>query len=160
MDHYEKMQIEYAMENFVNRKLEKIKNITLLEIIYDPTLRILFQNFIQRGHTVKTEPTILFERFLICENILKNPKLIDNKQIVNQLIEKCTTFESEQHLSKILRNKWVDLHIIRKIEKFKWETMIELICNRDYKNFLTALKEKSTFIKRLLIFIYGEYFFN
>lgn len=160
MDHYERMQIEYAMENFINRKLEKLKNVTLLEIIYDPTLRILFQNFVQQGHTIKTESTILFERFLLCEKILKCPYLVNDRQIISELIEKCTTFESEEQIARILQNKWVDWHTNHEIEKFKWETMIELICNRDYKNFLIALKNKSTLIKKLLIFIYGDNFFN
>lgn len=69
MDHGEHTRIEYAMENFVNRNIKKLNKITSLEIIYDPTIQLLFKKFIQRGHNIKIESTILLERFLLCEKI-------------------------------------------------------------------------------------------
>lgn len=159
MDLFEQTQIEYAMENFVNRKIEKLNDISLLEIINDPTLLILFKKFIQRGHSVETESTILLERFLLCEKILKNSFLINNSHTLKNLIEKCSTYESETKLKNALQSTNEKIVRLYEVEKFKWNTLIELICHDDYKRFLTAVKRKSNLIKSILIFIYGDYFY-
>lgn len=53
MDLLELTQIEYAMENFVNKKIQKLQNISLTDIISDPTLLLLFRKFIQRGQSIE-----------------------------------------------------------------------------------------------------------
>lgn len=159
MDLFEQTQIEYAMENFVNRKIEKLSDISLMQIISDPPLLILFKKFIQRHHTVKTESMILLERFLLCEKILKNTFLINNSHTIESLLEKSVTYEEEEKLRYLMQPINDKINRLYEVEKLKWNTLIELICHDDYKRFLTSVKKKSKLIKSILILIYGDYFY-
>lgn len=159
MNLFERTQIEYALENFVNRKIEKLSDISLMEIINDPPLLILFKKFIQRGHTVKTESVILLDRYILCDKILKNTFLINNSHTINSLIEACTTYAEEKKIRSVLHPSHEKINRLYELEKFKWNTLLELICHDDYKGFLTAVKRKSHLIKSILIFIYGDYFY-
>lgn len=159
MDRFEQTQIEYAMENFVNRKIDKMNDISLTEIISDPPLLLLFKKYIQRGHTVETESTILLERYLLCEKVLKDTFLIDDSRTISSLIDKCSTFAEEEKMRNILSPMNEKINRIYEVEKFKWNTLVELICHDDYKRFLTSVKKKSNLIKNMLILIYGDYFY-
>lgn len=159
MDRFEQTQIEYAMENFVNRKIDKMNDISLTEIISDPPLLLLFKKYIQRGHTVETESTILLERYLLCEKVLKDTFLIDDSRTISSLIDKCSTFAEEKKMRNILNPMNEKINRIYEVEKFKWNTLVELICHDDYKRFLTSVKKKSNLIKNMLILIYGDYFY-
>lgn len=154
MDHTRDTQINQEMENFVNRKLEKLEKITLWENIFDPSLQELFREFIQRSHTTKMESTFLLERFLLCDKITHNPELIDNIPIMESLIENCSTYEQELMIQNLKTGGNSISNCLFEIESFKWRTLIDLICERDYKQFLNAIKNKSILIKRMLTEIY------
>jgi hypothetical protein len=159
MDQFEQSQIEYALENFINRKIETLNDISLMEVITDAPLLLLFKKFIQGGHTVKQESMILLERFFLCEKILKNTFLLNNSHTIENLIEMCTTYTEEEKVRDMLSPVNERINRLYEMEKYKWNTLIELICHDDYKRFLTAVKKKSKLIKTLLISIYGEYFY-
>lgn len=158
MEYTDHMQIEYAMENFVNRNLEKLNRITSMEIIYDPSLQMLFKKFIQRGHSIKMESTILLERFLLCDKIIHNPRLINNMQYMKRLVKKCTTYEQELMVENLKSKTDGISECLYVLEGFKWRTLIDLICQEDYKNFLNAVRNKSKLIRQILIIIYSDRF--
>lgn len=159
MDLFEQSQIEYALENFVNRKIEKLNDISLMKIIDDPPLLLLFKKYISRGHTIKSESMILLERFLLCEKVLKNTYLIDNSHTIENLLELCTTYEEEEKVRSLMHPINEKIKRLYEVEKLKWNTLIELICHDDYKRFLTSVKKKSNLIKSILVFTYGDYFY-
>lgn len=147
-------QIKLDIENFVKRKLEKLEKITLLEIILDPFLQALFREFIQRGQTVEMQSTILLERFLLCDKIIHNPDLMNNTEKMENLIEKCTTYEQELIIQNLKTGHNNMSNCLYEIETLKWKTLIDLICERDYKQFLNAIKNKSSLIEHILVKIY------
>lgn len=156
MDLFERSQIEYALENFVNRKIEKLNDISLMKIIDDPPLLLLFKKYISRGHTAKTESMILLERFILCEKNLKSTHLIDNSHVIENLLELCTTFHEEERIRRLLHPTIEKINRLYEVEKNKWNTLTLLICHDDYKRFLTSVKKKSNLIKNILIFTYGD----
>lgn len=158
MDTNEHTHNDYRMENFVNCNINKLNKMTSMDIVHDPILQFLFKEFVQRGHSIKTEPTLYIERFLLCDKIIKYPTLLNNKCTMNKLIEKCSTYESEIRLRDLANRGIEPLNHLYELERYKYETLIDLICHEDYKRFLTAVKNKSRLIKEILEFIYGDFY--
>lgn len=92
---YSEQQGKFEEENFINKNLEKLKRITSMEILFDPSIRLLFKKFIQRGHTIDLESTNKLERFSLCDRIINNPNLMYNEHIMESLLERCETYEQE-----------------------------------------------------------------
>lgn len=62
------------MENFIERKIKKLNEITLMETLNDVTFRRIFSKFIQKTHEteVRFESSILMTQYLICQkNIVR-----------------------------------------------------------------------------------------
>lgn len=147
-----------AVDNFLDNQMEKLSDITLHEIIYDPIFRNLFARFIQyQFFPYDTESVSILKRFILCEKILKKPDIIDNPVIYETLIELSPTFTWEERIRKLSDQAERNLNFLHMMENLKWETLVELICHHDYERFLRAIDEKSLRIKNLLREIYrGE----
>lgn len=151
--------LDHAMENFVNKKLKKLNQTTLMEIINDTIYRRLFIKFIQKILPGERESTMLLKRFILCQKLMMDKNLFDEKEIFEKLIELCPSFQWEQKIIQLSNGKQKDINFIHVLENLKWETIIELICHNDYKIFLSAIKRNSPAIIKLLREIFRNYYF-
>lgn len=152
---------ELPMESFINKKLKKLNNITLMETVNNVVFRRIFIKFIQKLHSteVEFETMNILKRYIICQKIMLNHEHFEDDETYNKLIELCPSLQWQQKI-KILADKGeTDLNFTYTMEKLKWETIIELICHDDYKTYLTAIKLKSKIITEILIDIYNTYYF-
>lgn len=147
-----------AMDNLINNQLDKLKNITLHEIIYDPIYRNLLARFIQyQFFQYDTESMTILKRFILCERILKNPDIIEDPVVYETLIESSPTFSWEERIRELSVKSQRHLNFPHMMENLEWETIVELICHHDYERFLRAIDEKSPRITSILREIYrGE----
>lgn len=146
----EDLYLGFSMDRFVNKKLNILDNITLMEIINDVIHRRTFIKYVQKTHPSETEPESLrlLKRYILCQKILMNHEDFDDKENFEHLIESCSTFLWEQKLKSLENNGEKDINFI-----------IELICHNDYRFFLTAVKKRSSSIKIILKEIYRLYYF-
>lgn len=157
----EDLYLGFSMDRFVGKKLNKLDNITLMEVVNNVIYRKTFIEYIQKIHPFEqeTESMNLLRRYILCQKILMDHEHFDDKNIFEKLLDSCSTYEWEKKLTSLKEDKDRDLHFIYAMEKLKWETIIELICHNDYKLFLTAVKRKSSLLKTILKDIYQFYFF-
>lgn len=146
------------MDNFLNKILNRLKYISLKEILDDTLLRNLFIKFVQYDIPQDNEAVILLKRFILCEKLIANPVAMDRKTSFENLIERCPSFVWEIKLQNLMHKTGGDLDYVYILECLKWETIIELICHNDYKRFLEAIKTNSKRIRNILATIYTEYF--
>lgn len=154
---YSHAHLYNAMETFVEKKLNKLKHITLRELINDLIYRRLLIKYIECVNPSSDSMNVL-KRFLLCQKILEKHEFFDLKTC-NKLIELSPSFQWEQKLNILWQKRECDLNFIHQMETLKWETILELICHNDYKCFLSAIKRKSTMIIRILKEIYEYYYF-
>lgn len=152
---FTELYTENSMKTFVTRHLKKLEHITLMEIINQTLYRNVFVKFVEQLHPIiETEAIIALKRFILCQKILKNNDLFDNLIIFERLIELSPSYACEQKLRDLFHLGTRDLNFIHILERLKWKTIIELICHTDYKNFLTAIRQKSNQIKSIFRTIY------
>lgn len=152
----------FSMDNIVIKKLlQKLDNITLMETVDDVILRRIFIKFIQKIHDneVEFESMKLLKKYMICQKILLNHELFENDYIYNKLLKSCPSFLWEQRIKSLVHTGEKDINFNYVIEKLKWETMIDLICNDDYRTYLMAIKQKSSTIQEVVKEIYEIYYF-
>lgn len=150
------LNLGYSMDHFINKKLSQLENVTLMETINDIILRRTLIKYIQKLHSSETEleSIILLKRYIICQNILMNHDLFEDRDTFDKLIELSPSFLWEQKIKTLDNKGKKDLNFTYVMEKLKWETVIDLICHDDYKFFLMAIKKKSTLIRSILREIY------
>lgn len=157
----EDLYFGFSMERFVNKKLNNLNDITLMEVVNSVIYRKTFVKYIQKIHPFEpeTESMTLLKRYILCQKILLNHEDFDNKETFEKLIESCPSYEWELKLKSLENVGEKDLHFVYAMEKLKWETIIDLICHNDYKLFLTAVKKRSNLVKTILKEVYKFYYF-
>lgn len=152
---------ELPMESFINQKLKKLNNITLMETVNNVIFRRVFIKFIQKIHSTEAEldTMIMIKRYIICQKLLLNHESFEDDETYNKLIELCPSLLWQQKIRNLANRGETDINFTYTMEKLKWETIIELICHDDYKSYLTAIKLKSKIITEILIDIYNMYYF-
>lgn len=149
----------HAMEIFINKKLNKLEQITLMEVVNDIIFRKLFNEFFEKDRINQYPVVNILKRYTLCEKIIRYPELFNNNIFVENLIDLCPSFEWEQRIINLSLKRTKDLNFFHTIEKLKWETITEIICHDNYRYFLKAIKEKSRKIIRILVSIYWDHFF-
>lgn len=149
------------MDKFTSKILIKLYNYSLMETLSDVMLRRIFIKFIHSIHSteIEFESKKILERYTMCQKILSNKFKLKNTEISQKLILLCPNTQWQQRIEKLTLLGEKDLNFLYIIEKLQWETVIDLICHDDYKNFLTAIKMKSKLILEILADIFDSYYF-
>lgn len=102
----------------------------------------------------------LLNRYILCQKILDIQENFKNKDTFKKLIELCPSMLWIQKI-RILKNTGKkDINFDYKMEKLKWKAVIELICHDDYRDFLVAIRQKSTLIKEILKELYEMIYYQ
>lgn len=150
-----------TIDNFVKKKLNKLDNITLMEILSDVVYRNIFVKFIQKIHPNQEETGAMkmLKRYILCQKILLNQENFNDKNIYIKLIKYCPSFIWELKIQNLSQNGRKDLNFMYVMEQLKWETIIDLICHDGYKAFLLAIKQKSKVLVNLLREVYELFYY-
>lgn len=132
-----------------------------MEIVDNVLFRKIFIKFIQIIHPfeVKFESLILLRRYILCQKIIQNNEIIKFEEIYNKLLALCSNSIWEQRIENLVNQSESSISFVNMFEKLKWETIMELICNNDYKAFLIAIKKKSPIIREIIKNSYELYYY-
>lgn len=159
---YADLSLDYSKQNVViNKLLGKLESITLMETIDDILFRRIFIAFMQKVHSDRNEIESLkiLSRYIICHRILLDQEIFEDSEVYSKLVELCPNLAWQQKIKSLIQQDSRDINFTYVIEKLKWESIMELICHDDYKYYLTAIRQKSRRIKRIVKSSCDVYYF-
>lgn len=150
-----------SLEQFIKRNLRTyVMMNTFYYLIKDATLNELFAKYIFNTFCYIEELKHL-ERLNLCENILKNPRLIFSEDTVNRLISLCPTDDWKKAMELEFENYKMNAPMeLKRLFRLKLTSFTQLRKSNIYDMFHTEMIHQTKHIKDLLTEIYVEKYTN
>lgn len=153
--------IKWDRNYYVNRKLKKLSEMNIENILNEKFARKLFKKYLKLPLANSPENLHIVKRYNICNKLISDNSLMSNNDIINMLYTLCPSENWETRIWSELRQYRLydrQFGIILLLNQLKEDCMFDLLTSVSYHQFKAEINRGTTQMRNLIKSIYNQFY--